>query len=48
MLTNNPKKIVGLQGYGLEITDRVPIVIPPGENNVRYLETKKQRMGHMI
>jgi 3,4-dihydroxy 2-butanone 4-phosphate synthase/GTP cyclohydrolase II len=48
VLTNNPKKIVGLRGYGIEITGRVPIVIPPGENNRAYLETKKKRMGHMM
>jgi 3,4-dihydroxy 2-butanone 4-phosphate synthase / GTP cyclohydrolase II len=48
LLTNNPKKVVGLQGYGIKITERVPIVIPPNENNLRYLTTKKQRMGHML
>ncbi len=48
LLTNNPKKLVGLQGYGLEITERVPLVAQPGDHNRRYLETKKARMGHMI
>jgi len=48
LMTNNPKKIVGLDGYGIVITERVPIVIEPNENNVRYLETKKKRMGHIL
>lgn len=48
LMTNNPKKIVGLEGYGIAITDRVPIVIEPNENNIRYLETKQQKMGHIL
>ena len=48
LLTNNPKKLVGLSGYGLGVTERVPIVIPPNEDNAFYLETKKVRMDHMI
>lgn len=48
LLTNNPKKIVALEGYGIAITERVPIVIEPNENNIRYLETKKHRMGHIL
>ena len=48
MLTNNPKKIVALEGYGIKVTQRVPIVIEPNENNIRYLETKKHRMGHIL
>jgi 3,4-dihydroxy 2-butanone 4-phosphate synthase/GTP cyclohydrolase II len=48
LLTNNPKKLVGLSGYGLEVTERVPIVIPPNADNAFYLETKKVRMDHMI
>lgn len=47
LLTNNPKKLVGVSGFGLEVTERVPIVIPPGEENKGYLLTKKERMGHM-
>ncbi len=48
LLTNNPKKIIGLQGYGLEIVSRVPIEIPPNPLNVKYLKTKRDKMGHMI
>ncbi|MEI6315080.1 MAG: bifunctional 3,4-dihydroxy-2-butanone-4-phosphate synthase/GTP cyclohydrolase II [Syntrophus sp. (in: bacteria)] len=48
LMTNNPKKIVGLEGYGITITGRVPIVIEPDENNIRYLTTKKAKMGHLI
>jgi 3,4-dihydroxy 2-butanone 4-phosphate synthase/GTP cyclohydrolase II len=48
LMTNNPKKIVALEGYGIAITQRVPIVIEPNENNIRYLETKKHRMGHIL
>ena len=48
LLTNNPRKIVGLQGYGIEIVERVPIVIPPNSHDARYLQTKKDKMGHLI
>ncbi len=48
LMTNNPKKRVGLIGYGLEIVDRVPIEIPPNEVNEQYLRTKRDRMGHLI
>ena len=48
LMTNNPKKVVGLEGYGIAITERVPIMIQPNENNIRYLETKQQRMGHIL
>jgi len=48
LLTNNPCKVKGLAGYGIEITERVPIVVPPNEHDKRYLETKKERMGHLI
>ncbi|HSR18864.1 MAG TPA: bifunctional 3,4-dihydroxy-2-butanone-4-phosphate synthase/GTP cyclohydrolase II [Ignavibacteriaceae bacterium] len=48
LLTNNPKKVVGLQGYGLEIIERVPIEMPPNDNNERYLKTKRDKLGHII
>ncbi len=48
LMTNNPKKIVGLQGYGLEVVERVPIEIKPGRRNMAYLRTKKTKMGHLL
>lgn len=48
LMTNNPKKIVGLQGYGLEVVERVPIEIKPGRRNLAYLKTKKTKMGHLL
>lgn len=48
LLTNNPKKVIGLRGYGLEIVERVPIEIPPNENNEKYLKTKRDKLGHLI
>ncbi len=48
LLTNNPKKVVGLDGYGLRIVERVPIQIPPNQNNRRYLQTKKDKLGHLL
>jgi len=48
MMTNNPRKFVGLEGYGLEITERVPIEIAPTDISRRYLETKKKKMGHLL
>ena len=48
ILTNNPKKIVGLEGYGLIVTERVPIEIKPGVKNLGYLRTKKKKMGHLL
>ncbi len=48
LLTNNPRKIVGLEGYGLHIVERVPIEVHPRKDNVKYLRTKQKKMGHMI
>ncbi|HLG31863.1 MAG TPA: bifunctional 3,4-dihydroxy-2-butanone-4-phosphate synthase/GTP cyclohydrolase II [Ignavibacteriaceae bacterium] len=48
LMTNNPKKIVGLKGYDLEIVERVPLEIPPNEINQNYLKTKKERLGHLF
>ncbi|MTI79820.1 MAG: bifunctional 3,4-dihydroxy-2-butanone-4-phosphate synthase/GTP cyclohydrolase II [Firmicutes bacterium] len=48
ILTNNPKKVKGLEGYGLELVGRVPIEVCPGENNKYYLNTKKEKLGHML
>jgi 3,4-dihydroxy 2-butanone 4-phosphate synthase/GTP cyclohydrolase II len=48
LLTNNPRKIVGLEGYGLKVAQRVPLEIKPNAQNYRYLKTKKEKMGHQI
>ncbi len=48
LMTNNPKKIVGLEGYGMEMVERVPIEIPPHEENFGYLLCKKEKMGHLL
>ena len=48
VMTNNPKKIIGLEGYGLTVTGRVPIEIPPRSENVRYLLTKCEKLGHIM
>ena len=48
LMTNNPCKIVGLEGYGLEIVERVPIVIPANEHDHKYLNTKREKMGHLL
>ncbi|EQA53979.1 bifunctional 3,4-dihydroxy-2-butanone-4-phosphate synthase/GTP cyclohydrolase II [Leptospira kmetyi] len=48
ILTNNPRKIVGLDGYGLEVVERIPIEIQPGSDNHNYLMTKKLKLGHML
>jgi 3,4-dihydroxy 2-butanone 4-phosphate synthase/GTP cyclohydrolase II len=46
LLTNNPKKVVGLLGYGLEIVEQVPLRIAPNPHNAKYLKTKRDKMGH--
>jgi 3,4-dihydroxy 2-butanone 4-phosphate synthase/GTP cyclohydrolase II len=48
LLTNNPKKIVGLEGYGLEVVERVPLIVRPSKSNKKYLRTKKEKLGHEI
>ncbi|MBI5202452.1 MAG: hypothetical protein HY925_12750, partial [Elusimicrobia bacterium] len=48
ILTNNPRKIVGIEGYGLRVVGRVPIQIPSNRQNERYLETKKRKLGHLL
>ncbi len=48
LLTNNPKKIVGLEGYGLSVVERVPIEVEARKENIRYLKTKKDKMGHLL
>jgi 3,4-dihydroxy 2-butanone 4-phosphate synthase/GTP cyclohydrolase II len=48
ILTNNPKKIIGLEGYGLTVTDQVPIEHQPTQHNKEYLRAKKDRMGHLL
>ncbi|MDR1885276.1 MAG: bifunctional 3,4-dihydroxy-2-butanone-4-phosphate synthase/GTP cyclohydrolase II [Synergistaceae bacterium] len=48
LITNNPRKMVGLEGYGLEISERVPLEFPPNEHNRKYLQTKCSKMGHIL
>ena len=48
IMTNNPKKIYGIEGYGLQVVEEVPVKVEPGEHNRRYLETKKVKMGHKL
>ncbi len=48
LMTNNPRKIAGLEGYGLNIVDRVPLQLKGFKENERYLKTKKDKLGHML
>ena|SRR3989338_2394387 len=48
LLTNNPRKILGLEKYGLEIVERIPIIIKPNKSNKKYLKTKQERLGHYL
>jgi 3,4-dihydroxy 2-butanone 4-phosphate synthase / GTP cyclohydrolase II len=48
LLTNNPRKVVGLEGYGLEIVEQLPLKVKPNPHNARYLQTKRLKMGHLL
>lgn len=48
LMTNNPRKIVGIEGYGLKVSKRVPLEIPANKSNQKYLNTKKVKLGHML
>jgi 3,4-dihydroxy 2-butanone 4-phosphate synthase/GTP cyclohydrolase II len=48
LMTNNPRKIVGLEGYGMKVVERVPIEVSPVETNYNYLKTKKEKLGHLL
>ena len=48
LMTNNPKKVVGLEGYGIDIVERVPIEIAPSGTNLKYLQTKREKLGHLL
>ena len=48
LMTNNPKKIAGLQGYGLQVVEQVPLPVTPTPDNRRYLKTKAEKLGHLI
>ncbi len=48
LLTNNPRKVIGLEGYGLKVVETMPIIVPPNQYNLRYLETKQKKMGHIL
>jgi 3,4-dihydroxy 2-butanone 4-phosphate synthase/GTP cyclohydrolase II len=48
LMTNNPKKLIGLEGYGLRIVERIPIEIKPHEKNIKYLSVKKKKLGHIL
>jgi 3,4-dihydroxy 2-butanone 4-phosphate synthase/GTP cyclohydrolase II len=48
LMTNNPKKIIGLEGYGIQVVERVPIEVAPHEENISYLQTKKKKLGHVL
>ena len=47
-MTNNPTKIIGLEGYRLNVVERIPLELPPNERSHAYLKSKKERMGHIL
>jgi 3,4-dihydroxy 2-butanone 4-phosphate synthase / GTP cyclohydrolase II len=48
LLTNNPRKITGLEGYGIKIVERVPLEVAPRDTNIHYLRTKQRKLGHLF
>jgi 3,4-dihydroxy 2-butanone 4-phosphate synthase/GTP cyclohydrolase II len=48
LMTNNPKKVIGLEGYGLKVVETTPIIVAPNPHNRKYLETKQKKMGHIL
>ena len=48
LLTNNPRKITGLEGYGIKVVERVPLEISPRDSNIHYLRTKQRKLGHLL
>ncbi|MCX7784819.1 MAG: bifunctional 3,4-dihydroxy-2-butanone-4-phosphate synthase/GTP cyclohydrolase II [candidate division WOR-3 bacterium] len=48
LLTNNPRKIIGLEGFGLKVVERIPIIVKPTKKNIKYLTTKRDRLGHLL
>jgi len=47
-LTNNPRKVIGLESYGIEIVETVPVIVPANPHNARYLRTKQEKLGHHL
>ena len=47
-MTNNPRKIVGLEGYGLQVVERLPIIMPANPVSAKYMQTKKDKLGHIL
>jgi 3,4-dihydroxy 2-butanone 4-phosphate synthase/GTP cyclohydrolase II len=48
LMTNNPKKLIGLEGYGINIVERIPIEVEPTKSNIKYLKTKREKLGHLL
>jgi len=48
LMTNNPRKIVGVQGHGLEVVERIPLEIQSNPGNIKYMHTKKHKLGHIL